>query len=53
MFVVKKVNIFSPLHVKRKPRDRETEHAFILGSMNCIVGNTDLNFGIMAHFYLP
>ncbi len=34
-----KKNIFSPLQVKNKPRDGETEHAFILGSMDCMVSN--------------
>jgi hypothetical protein len=29
--------IFSPLQVKNKPRDGESEHAFILGSMVCTV----------------
>jgi hypothetical protein len=37
MFLVQKVNIFSPLHVKNKPHDGETEHAFILGSMHCML----------------
>jgi hypothetical protein len=31
--------MFSPLQVKNKPRDGETEHAFILGSMDCMVAN--------------
>jgi hypothetical protein len=30
-------NTFSPLQVKNKPRDEESEHAFILGSMDCTV----------------
>ncbi len=53
MFLVQNVNIFSPLQVKNKPCDRETEHAFILGSMDCMVVNIDLNLGIRANFYLP
>jgi hypothetical protein len=28
------------MEVKNKPRDRQTEHAFILGSMNYTVANT-------------
>ncbi len=32
-------NTFSPLQVKNKPRDEESEHAFILGSMDCTVVN--------------
>ncbi len=31
--------VFSPLQVKNKPHDRELEHAFILGSMVCMVTN--------------
>ncbi len=31
--------VFSPLQVKNKPCDRESEHAFILGSMVCMVTN--------------
>ncbi len=32
-------NTFSPLHVKYKLHIRETEHVFILGSMDCMVAN--------------
>ncbi len=32
-------NIFSSLQVKNKPRDRETEHVFILGSMDYTVAS--------------
>jgi hypothetical protein len=31
--------VFSPLQVKNKPRDRESEYALILGSMVCMVTN--------------
>jgi hypothetical protein len=36
---VPKENTFSPLQVKNKPGDGETEHAFILGSTHCTVFN--------------
>jgi hypothetical protein len=29
----------SPLQVKNKPRDGETEHVFILGPMDCVVAS--------------
>ncbi len=32
-------NIFSSLQVKNKPRDREKEHVFILGSMDYTVAS--------------
>jgi hypothetical protein len=32
--------IFLPVQVKNKPCDRGTEHAFILGSMDCTVANS-------------
>jgi hypothetical protein len=32
---VHKKNTFSPLRVKNKPRNRDPEHAFILGSIDC------------------
>jgi hypothetical protein len=32
-------NIFTPLQVKNKPHDGESEHAFILGSMGCTVAD--------------
>jgi hypothetical protein len=35
-----KENIFSPLQVKNKLHDGETEHAFILGSMDCMVAKS-------------
>jgi hypothetical protein len=44
MFLVQKVNIFSRLQAKNKPREGETEHAFILGSMDCTVANTNFYF---------
>jgi hypothetical protein len=37
-----KKNIFSPLQVKNKPHDTKSEHAFILGSMDCTVANNCL-----------
>jgi hypothetical protein len=40
-YVTNKIeNTFSPLQVIDEPRDRETELAFILGSMDCMVANT-------------
>ncbi len=33
---------FAPLQVKNKPCDRETEHAFILGSLDCTATHTFL-----------
>jgi hypothetical protein len=36
----KKKNRSSPLQVKSKPRDGESEHAFNIGSMDCMVANT-------------
>jgi hypothetical protein len=42
MFYVanKKENTFSPLEVKNNRSDGETEHAFILGRMDCMVPNS-------------
>ncbi len=34
-----KVNTFSPLQVKNKPGDGESEHAFILASMDHTIAN--------------
>jgi hypothetical protein len=42
---VLKVNTFSPLQAKNKACDREMEHAFILGSMDCTVAKTCVLFG--------
>jgi hypothetical protein len=33
-------NIFSPLQIKNKPHDRESEPVFILGSIDCVVANS-------------
>jgi hypothetical protein len=41
MLQSKKENAFSPLQIKNKLCDRETDHAFIIGSMNCTVANID------------
>jgi hypothetical protein len=38
-------NTFSPLQVKNKPSDGETEHAFILGSVDCMVVNSSPTSG--------
>ncbi len=40
MCLVQNVNIFSLMQVKNKLRDREMEHAFILGSMDSPVANS-------------
>jgi hypothetical protein len=37
---IENTSTFSPLQVIDEPRDRETELAFILGSMDCMVANT-------------
>jgi hypothetical protein len=37
-----KVKYISPLQVKNKTCDRDGEHAFILCSMDCTVGNTSV-----------
>ncbi len=37
----KKENTFSPLQVKNKPHDRESEHVFILDSRDCTVANNN------------
>ncbi len=38
-----KENIFFLLQVKNKPQDRETEHALILSSLECMVADTPLD----------
>jgi hypothetical protein len=40
----KKKKTFSPLQVKNKPRDEETEHVFILGSVDCLVASNNFRF---------
>jgi hypothetical protein len=32
-------NTFSPMQAKNKPQGRDSEHVFILGSMDCMVAN--------------
>jgi hypothetical protein len=39
-FLVEKVKFSSPLQIKNKPRVGEKEHAFILGSMDCMAANS-------------
>jgi hypothetical protein len=46
-----KEKTFSPLQVKSKPSDREMEHAFILGSVDCVVMNTYKVFSICSFPY--
>jgi hypothetical protein len=53
MYRVLKVNTFSPLQVKNKPRDRETEYAFILSSMDRTVAKNDYrNFVPNIYFFI-
>jgi hypothetical protein len=50
---VLKVNTFSPLQVKNKPRDRETEYAFTLSSMDRTVAKNDYrNFVANIYFLI-
>jgi hypothetical protein len=39
----------SPLKVRNKPHDEDSEHVFILGSMDCMVANTT----VTIFFHLP
>jgi hypothetical protein len=41
MLETKKENTFYPLQGKNKPCDGETEHVFILSSIDCMVANKD------------
>jgi hypothetical protein len=43
MLQTKKKNTLSPLKIKNKPPDREMEHAFIVGSMDCVVANSTVH----------
>jgi hypothetical protein len=49
--LIEKVTAFSPLQVKYKPRDREKERAFILGSVDYVVVNNYQHKIFTAHSF--